>query len=300
MQLKVALDWTANTLHAGFYLAHHKQWYQRAGLEVVFEVPSSDNQAPNPVERLLAGKVAFAIAPSEYVVQEHLRGKGELVAVATLLQENVTAWATYKRGRVVPYPIYAALDIPFEESVINRFRHYQPRFRHLKLANPSRLETWELLKTGEADWCWIFLPWEGAEAAHFKLPIDFIRLSEAGIPYGYCPLLLTTRKQLAQHGQYFDDFVRYTAAGYFHAVDYPKDSALILEQYIAADPRLIYKSLIEVTKAALQVDGSWGVMQKSRWSDYAQWLLEQKMIDRLPDVERMFSNVLLVENSFLS
>jgi ABC-type nitrate/sulfonate/bicarbonate transport system substrate-binding protein len=299
MQVKIALDWIPNTLHAGFFIAHHKNWYQNSGLEVVFDSPEVDWYARTPVEKLLAGKADFALAPSEYVIQDHLRGKGELVAVATLLQDDATAWATYKKGKVIAHPIYASLEIPYEQVVVEHFRHYQPRFKPLKVVSPPKLETWEMLKTGAADWCWIFLPWEGLEAAHLKLPVDVIRLSEAGIPYGYAPVLITTRRLLAQRREAFDAFLRYTAAGYFHAVDYPKEAALMLGHYVKADPVLVFKSLIEVTKVALQVDGSWGTMHLGRWQHYAQWLLEHKAIAQLPKLDNLFSNSLLVENSFL-
>jgi ABC-type nitrate/sulfonate/bicarbonate transport system substrate-binding protein len=299
MQLKIALDWIPNTIHAGFYIAKHKQWYNNSGIEVIFDSPETDNYAQTPVEKLLQGQVAFAIAPSEYVIQNHLRGNGELVAVATLFQESVTAWATLKKGRVIPNPVYAALKIPYEEVVIDHFRRFQPRFKHLKTIAPPKLQTWELLKAGTADWCWIYLPWEGLEAAHLNLPINSIKLTDAGIPYGHSPLLLTTHKLLKLHHAVFDSFLRFTAAGYFHAADYPKESALILEHYIAGNPQFIYKSLIDVSQAALQVDGSWGIMSKQRWTEYADWLLKQKAIPELPPLDRLYSNSLLVENSFL-
>ena len=34
MKLQIALDWTPNSNHTGFYVALEKGWYSMAGLEV--------------------------------------------------------------------------------------------------------------------------------------------------------------------------------------------------------------------------------------------------------------------------
>ena len=34
MKLQVALDWTPNTNHSGFYIALEKGWYSEANIEV--------------------------------------------------------------------------------------------------------------------------------------------------------------------------------------------------------------------------------------------------------------------------
>jgi ABC-type nitrate/sulfonate/bicarbonate transport system substrate-binding protein len=300
-QLRLALDWIPNTLHAGFLIAQAKNWLQEADLQVRFLSPADDRYATTPVEKLLRGQADLAIAPSEYVIANHVQGKGDLVAVATLLQDDVSVWATVRRGKIVIRPVYAALGLPFEQWVIEQFKHYQPRFKPIKAqAPPNKLDTWEALKSGQADWCWIYLPWEGVEATSLGLPLETIRLADVGVPYGYCPLLIATKQLLEQQPEALADFVRLSAAGYFYAADYPKEAAELLKQMLPDPPEWLYRSLIEVNKHALQADGAWGLMERKRWDDFVHWLRGHGAITKLPNTDKLFTNNLLVENSFWS
>ena len=49
---------------------------------------------------------------------------------------------------------------------------------------------------GEADATWVFMPWEGVEASRKGVELNAFRLSEAGIPYGYSPVVVATTSYL--------------------------------------------------------------------------------------------------------
>uniref|UniRef100_UPI002ACDBF57 ABC transporter substrate-binding protein n=1 Tax=Chloroflexus sp. TaxID=1904827 RepID=UPI002ACDBF57 len=50
-QITLALDWTPNTNHIGFYVAAGKGWYQNAGLEVSLLSPEDDNYQTTPAAK---------------------------------------------------------------------------------------------------------------------------------------------------------------------------------------------------------------------------------------------------------
>ncbi len=90
-QIGVALDWTPNTNHVGFYVAKHKGWYADAGLDVKIVSPHIDEYKATPASRVADGTAMFAVTPSESVISAHTWGdapgaKPKVVAVATLLQ----------------------------------------------------------------------------------------------------------------------------------------------------------------------------------------------------------------------
>ncbi len=90
-QISLALDWTPNTNHAGFYIAKHKGWYKEAGLDVSLLSPHVDGYTRTPASRVADGSATFCVTPSETVISAHTWGdapgaKPKLVAVATLLQ----------------------------------------------------------------------------------------------------------------------------------------------------------------------------------------------------------------------
>lgn len=65
---KVALDWTPNVNHAGFFVAQARGLYAARGLDVEFLSPSADNYKQTPAQKLASGAVQLAICPSETVI----------------------------------------------------------------------------------------------------------------------------------------------------------------------------------------------------------------------------------------
>ena len=70
-QLQVALDWTPNTNHTGFYVARQRGFYQSSDLQVTFLSPHTDNYKATPGSRCRSGQCAFAVTPSESVISSH-------------------------------------------------------------------------------------------------------------------------------------------------------------------------------------------------------------------------------------
>lgn len=62
--VSVALDWSPNTNHSGFYIAHQKGWYAEAGLDVTIISPHEDDYKTTPLSRVANGTATFAITPS--------------------------------------------------------------------------------------------------------------------------------------------------------------------------------------------------------------------------------------------
>ena len=58
-KLRVALDWTPNTIHSGLFLAREKRLYQDQGLEVELLAPDEDYSI-TPAKRLEKGEVDLA------------------------------------------------------------------------------------------------------------------------------------------------------------------------------------------------------------------------------------------------
>lgn len=51
-KFKIALDWTANTNHTGFYVAKAKGFYAEMGLEVLIDTPDMDNYSITPAKKV--------------------------------------------------------------------------------------------------------------------------------------------------------------------------------------------------------------------------------------------------------
>ena len=72
--ITVALDWTPNTNHEGFFVALADGLYTDAGLEVVLRPPADAAcNGLTPGRQVAAGIATFAVSPSETAVYVKIR-----------------------------------------------------------------------------------------------------------------------------------------------------------------------------------------------------------------------------------
>ena len=74
--ITVALDWTPNTNHIGFYVAKAKGWYTEAGLDVTILSTHHDDYKRTPASRVVDGSAQFAVTPTESVISSHTQPAG--------------------------------------------------------------------------------------------------------------------------------------------------------------------------------------------------------------------------------
>lgn len=102
-QVTVALDWTPNTNHTGFYVARNNGYYKDAGIDVTISSPHTDDYKATPASRLIDGSATFACTPSETIISYHTWPNGakpKIVAVAALVQSNLSAVVTLKSSGI--------------------------------------------------------------------------------------------------------------------------------------------------------------------------------------------------------
>ena len=66
--IDLALDWTPNTNHTGFYVAQSEGYYADRDLDVAIRSPADDGYETTPAKRVATGESTLAIAPSESVI----------------------------------------------------------------------------------------------------------------------------------------------------------------------------------------------------------------------------------------
>jgi len=134
-KIKIALDWTPNSNHCGFYVAKSKGFYAEVGLDVDIIPPSQEySKDETPARRVVNGFADFCVAPTESVISCWTSGKStEMmpVCVATLLQRDTSAIAALKVSTTeAPQQIaspsslankgYASYGGRFEMAIVNQ------------------------------------------------------------------------------------------------------------------------------------------------------------------------------------
>ena len=164
--LTVALDWTPNTNHIGFYVAKAQGLYLAAGLDVTLLSTHHDAYKRTPASRVADGSAAFAVTPTESIVSSQQQPVGStkppLVAVAALQQRTTSAIVTLKAsGRDTPAKLdgatYASYGARYEGRIVQQLIKNGGGSGVYTESVPEMLGIWNTLLVGKADATWVFL-----------------------------------------------------------------------------------------------------------------------------------------------
>jgi ABC-type nitrate/sulfonate/bicarbonate transport system substrate-binding protein len=302
MKIHLALDWFANTTHTGFYMAEALGYYDDRFLQIEFISPQKDNYKSLPSQKVIDGLAHFALVPPESIIDNHDKWNSQLIALATVFQENISSFAVREDSNIFTakdfiHKRYAALGLPYEEYIVQSFIAKAGGIDGVKPITVNRLNTWESLINKEADICWIFDTWEKIEAQYYHQPIRTIRMEEVGLAYGYSPLLVTSKPFLGTNQNAFYRFVEATALGFQYAAEHPEEAAKIL--YRATDLHQKYEEdfiIIAQKKASslyLNKNKEWGVMTPKIWRDYFKMIANALTITKDLDVNTLYTNAIL-------
>ncbi|MBZ9779791.1 ABC transporter substrate-binding protein [Psychroflexus sp. CAK8W] len=304
-KLTLALDWTPNTIHTGFFVALEKGFYSDLNLDVHLRSPQVDSYESTPAKLLANKDVDFAIAPSESVISyQTLPDKPNLMAIAAILQEDTSAIVTLKTSGIdhmkqLDGKKYASYDARFEDTIISQMiKNDGGEGKHIKIT-PEKLGIWDTLLKGEADATWVFMPWEGVEAQRKGVELNVFQLQEYDIPYGYSPVLLSHPEILEEKQKAMINFLAATAKGFQWAAEIPDEAAeLLLPHVDNKDMEFLKESQRYISKYYLTDTNQWGEMKAERWNSFVHWLAENKLIDK--DEKNQLDQQLLFTNEYLN
>jgi len=316
LDVVVALDWTPNTNHLGFFVAQEKGYYTDAGLNVTFVSPESDGYQTTPRKRVETGVATFGICPSESVISCHSVAEGktgtELVAVAALLQAQTSAIVTLKTSGITSPKMldgknYASYQGRFEMDIIQQMVIMDGGKGEVKEVLPGQhglgIFNTMLANPDMYDATWVFMPWEGVIARQKGVELNVFSLEN--VPYGYTPVLVCTPEAIKNDSEKLAKFLKATAQGYKDAVaDGAGATEILIKQAkhvgIELTPEMVAESVKELSPSFLNAQGEWGKMELSRWAGFTKWLGAKGLIKTrdgavlsAPDPAKLFSNDLL-------
>ena len=284
--IRLALDRTPNTNHTGFYVALAKGAYKEAGLDVQFISPDEENYQKMPARRVAQSDAHLAITPSESVISYQTNGI-PLVAVATLLARDISAIVTVKesgidRPQQLDGKVYASYGARYEEDLIRQLIQNDDGRGTFVAHKAAWSGIWKALVTREVDAAWVWLTWEGVKAYIDGVDLNQFLFDEYEIPYGYNPVLTAHRDWLNENGDALRRFMEATAAGFQFAVKNPDEAARILIK-TANHPTLSNRNFVEqsqqmVSGYYLDPEGHWGLMHRSIWVSFVNWMIRNRML----------------------
>lgn len=299
-QLTLALDWTPNINHIGFFIAQQKKFYKELDLQVTIIDPSSDNYAITPAKKVELGIANFALCPTESIFSYRTKSKPfDLTAIAAILQYDLSAIAVKKDGKIkspkdLDGKIYASYKARYEDSIVKQMIQNDGGKGEIITKYPKKLGIWETVVKNTFDATWIFLNWEGVEATSKKIPIQYFKMRDYNIPYAYSPVIAASQTLAKTKAAAYRKFLEATKKGYLYCKNYPNEAVAILKKYIPESEKSInLRMALNTSIDAFGTDDTWGKMNREQVKTFLNWLYSQNLESKRLTVDELMTNVLI-------
>ena len=242
-KITIALDWTANTNHTGFYVALKKGFYK--DLNIVIETTEMDNYTITPAKKVSLEMADVALCPFESILSYRtIKAPFNAVAIATIFQEDISAIASLessnlKEPKDLDGCIYASYKARYEDRIVQEVIRNNGGEGTVLLTYPEKLGIWNTLLEGKADATWIFKNWEGIRAKSEGVALNLFKMEDYGIPYGYSPVLMADKPLIAQYKTDYQNFLKATKRGYLFAQENPQEAVACIAPFIATQDKNI-------------------------------------------------------------
>lgn len=294
-KVTVMLDWFPNTNHTGLYAAKDLGYYKAEGLDVEIVQPS---EGGNP-QLIAAGKADFAISYQEEVTIARSQDI-PVVALAAVIQHNTSGFASpldknIKTPRDFVGKTYGGWGSPAETAVLKALMtKYGADFNQLKIVNIGDADFFASMEKG-IDFSWIFYGWTGIEAEQKGMDLNFIELKKEDQAFDYyTPVIIASEAEIAKNPELVTKFMRATAKGYDYAAKSPDKAATILMKNAPElNKDLVVASQKYLAKEYQSDAPRWGEMKTEVWKGYADFMFNNKLIDKNIDVNKAFTNQFL-------
>lgn len=301
--VRLALDWTPNTNHTGFFVAQQRGWYDEAGIRL--EVLPYAGTAPEAL--VGAGQAECGISFQDALTFAVTAG-ARIRSVMAILQHAASAIAVLADSPIdrpsdLDGKTYAGFGYPNEVPTLKAVIQDDGGRGEFEVVT---LDTaaYEALYAKRADFTISFTAWEGVEADQRGIDLRYFRFTDYGFPDFYQVVLACNQDWLAREPDAARRFVAATVRGFELAATDPEAAAADL---VAANPG-VFDANPELPKASARLlagesyyvdrDGRVGTQTLEQWQGYSGFLFDQgllvdaagKPLTAAPDYAAMFTN----------
>jgi ABC-type nitrate/sulfonate/bicarbonate transport system substrate-binding protein len=302
-RVRLALDWTPNTNHLGFYVANANGWYADAGVKLQI-LP----YATTTPEALLTAHQAECGISFQDALTFAVAAGSPIVSVMAILQHTgqeivVMADSGITRPRELDGKTYAGFGYPNELPTVKAVITAdggKGSFRSVVADTAA----YEAVYSKKADFAIAFAAQEGVEARLRKIDLRSFKFTDYGFPDFYQVVLACDRDWLQREPDLARAFVGATVRGFEAAIADPARAADILIQQnpgvFDANPVLPRESTAFLVDGGYLVDaaGHVGTQTLPEWQGYSSFLYDQgllsgkdgKPLSAPPDYASLFTN----------
>jgi ABC-type nitrate/sulfonate/bicarbonate transport system substrate-binding protein len=302
----LALDWTPNTNHTGFYVAQQSGWYADDAIDLQF-IPYA---SANPETLVGAGQANCGISTEEGATFAIAAGEKEQ-SVMAILQHSaseiaVLASGPISRPRDMDGKVYAGFGSPQEGPLLTaviKADGGKGVFTTVTLDTAA----YEALYAGKADMAITFSAWEAIEAQERGIALRTFAFPDYGLPDEYAVVLVCNSSWLAANGDVARRFLAASVRGFQLAAT---DPATASKELIAANPGVFdanpalpvdSANYLAAQKLYLDAAGAVGPQTLATWNAASGYLYDLgvlagpdgKPLTSRPDFSTYFTNAYL-------
>ncbi len=299
-KLTLALDWTPNINHIGFFIAQEKGFYHESGIELEIVDPSTDNYAVTPAKKVELGQADFALCPTESIISYRTKTKPfPLIAIAAILQSDLSAIVVKKDSNInapkdLDGKVYASYDARYEDEIVRQMIRNDGGKGNLNIQTPSKLGIWDTLLDGSFDATWIFLNWEALQSEALGQTLQYFKMSDYQIPYSYSPVIATNQENINNHRKSYEGFLAATKKGYLFAQENKAEAVKILQSLVPdKDQNINLAKALDVSAPHFGNIKNWGMMEHQTVRQFLDWIYEKGLESQQLELSELMTNELV-------
>lgn len=301
--VRLALDWTPNTNHTGFFVAEHEGWYADAG--ITLRILPYSGTLPETLVGAHQAECGISFQDSmTFAAAAGVKVKSVMAILQrTASQIAVLESSTIERPRDLDGRVYGgfgyANEVPTIKFVIQHDGG-KGEFKNVVIDTAA----YEALYAKRVDFTIPFTAWEGVEADLRGIKLRYFAFTDYGFPQFYQVVLACDPDWLAREPDAARRFVAATVRGFEQAARDPDAAAQMLIDEnpgaFAANPELPKASAEFLATNGYYVDdsGRVGPQTLERWQGYSGFLYDQgllvdaagKALTTPPDYAALFTN----------
>ncbi len=289
-KLTVMLDYTINTNHAGLYYAQEKGYFEDAGYDLEI-VESGEGDA---LAMLSTEKVDFAYSYEENIIfSQDVEDKMPVKAISSIIDYNTSGFIYKKSLGIETFAdfsgkTYGSWNSDLELAIINSLEEKYNLAEDIKVVSAIAGNASDL--DNGIDFLWVFEGWDMTMLdSQGKLgDYEFMALKDMDSNLDFYTPLIASKNDV--DSELATDFLDILERGYKECFANQDECADILVKASSElDKNHATKSL-EYLSDKVIVNDKFGQMSESKWTNFRDWLYENKVIKSNVSVEGLFTN----------
>jgi ABC-type nitrate/sulfonate/bicarbonate transport system substrate-binding protein len=278
-KVRLVLDWTPNTNHAGIYVARDLGYFKEQGLDVEIIQPGE-----NTAEKIVAaGQAEFGISYQESVTIARSQSI-PVKSIAAVIQHNTSGFASLKKDNITSPKDFAGKKYgssgwPSELEILRQVTESAGAdYGSVEIVSG----VYDFFSTigKDVDFEWIFYGWDGVQAKLKGIDINYIPAREIDPIFDfYTPVIITNDLLVNSDPELMKSFLKATTQGYRYCMNDPTKASEILSKAVPELDKAQVAAGLEYLKDEFQSGApKWGMQDATVWQRFSDWMFQKRII----------------------